>query len=250
MSTPEDARATRLAREIEHHRRIAARAEVVWNWDSPAGRRRAQRRAELFASLGALRPGRRVLEVGCGTGIFLEMAARSGAGIQAFDLSTDLLARARERVGALPNVTLACGNAEEMPYAASSFDAVYGSSILHHLDLERALGEVHRVLRPGGSIVFAEPNILNPQVTLMFRVPAVHEYFGVSPDERAFSRFHAARVLRGRGYTDVRVVPFDFLHPSTPTSLVPAAARWGARAEKIPLLREIAGSLLITARKA
>jgi SAM-dependent methyltransferase len=250
MSTQKDARATRLAREIEHHRRIAARAEVVWNWDSPAGRRRAQRRAELFVGLGDLRPGRRVLEVGCGTGIFLEMAARSGAGIQAFDLSTDLLARARERVGALPNVTLACGNAEEMPYAAASFDAVYGSSILHHLDLERALGEVHRVLRPGGSIVFAEPNILNPQVAVMFHLGLTKRYFGVSPDEMAFSRFRAARAMRRAGFVDVRIRPFDFLHPATPAACVGPVARLGGGLERVPLLRELAGSLLISGIKA
>src|SRR6185436_5717281 len=154
----------RLAREIEFHRRIASRAEAVWNWDSPAGRRRARRRADLFVEKGELAPGRRVLELGCGTGIFLEMVARCGASIAAVDLSADLLARARERVKDLPNVRLTRGNAMDMPYPADAFDAVYGSSILHHLDLERALGEVHRVLRPGGRIVFAEPNILNPQV--------------------------------------------------------------------------------------
>ena len=41
-------REARLRREIEFHRRIASRAEEIWNWDSPAGRRRADRRAELF----------------------------------------------------------------------------------------------------------------------------------------------------------------------------------------------------------
>jgi SAM-dependent methyltransferase len=246
----DDRQATRLEREIEHHRRIATRAEVVWNWDSPAGRRRAQRRAELFVAKGGLRPGRRALEVGCGTGIFLERVAASGATITAVDLSTELLARARERVKGMANVALARGNAEEMPYPDRSFDAVYGSSILHHLDLERALREIHRVLRPGGAIVFAEPNILNPQIVFMFRFPPVKERFGVSPDEMAFSRFRAARVLRGLGYTEVQVTPHDFLHPSLPASLVDAAARWGTRAEKVPILREIAGSLLIHARKA
>ena len=239
----------RLDREIEFHRQIADRAEIVWNWDSPSGRRRAARRSEIFAREGGLRPGQRALEVGCGTGIFLEAAATTGADIVALDLSADLLAQARARVAAAGKVRLSLGNAEQMPFRDSSFDAVYGSSILHHLNIDAALAEVHRVLRPGGRIVFAEPNILNPQVAVMFHLGLTKKYFGVSPDEMAFSRFRAARALRSAGFAEVAVKPFDFLHPATPARAIDAVARVGRALEAIPLLREIAGSMLITAMK-
>ncbi|HYN04741.1 MAG TPA: class I SAM-dependent methyltransferase, partial [Vicinamibacteria bacterium] len=177
---------SRLQREIEHHREIAERAEVIWNWDSPSGRRRADRRARIFVERGGLSAGRLALELGCGTGIFLQKVACSGARIVGLDLSADLLSRAHARLAGAPNVVLHRGNAEQMPYAASSFDAVYGSSVLHHLDLDRALSEVFRVLRPGGRCVFTEPNILNPQVAVMFHLGLTKRYFGVSPDEMAF----------------------------------------------------------------
>jgi len=247
--SPEQARADRLAREIEHHRQIADRAELIWNWDSPSGRRRAQRRSELFAELAELRPGRLALELGCGTGIFLEKAAESGARIVGIDLSLDLLAAARARAAALGNVRLTSGNAELLPYPDGTFDAVYGSSVLHHLDLDRALGQAARVLKPGGLLAFAEPNILNPQVAVMFRLGLTKRYFGVSPDEMAFSRFRAARALRAAGFEAVRVRAFDFLHPATPARLIGAVARLGRGLERVPLVREAAGSLLITARK-
>jgi len=239
----------RLAREIEHHRQIADRAEIIWNWDSPAGRRRADRRARIFVETGGLGPGRRALELGCGTGVFLEKVAPCGADIHGLDLSEDLLAKARVRLAAVRNVTLHQGNAEQSPFPAADFDVVYGSSVLHHLDLDAALREIHRVLRPGGRLVFTEPNIVNPQVAVMFHLGLTKHYFGVSPDEMAFSRWKARRALVRAGFQEVSVTPFDFLHPSTPESRLDGIARFGELLERTPLLREIAGSLIVSARR-
>jgi len=240
----------RLAREIEHGRKIASNAETVWFWESPAGRRRADRRAELFIEHGRLAPGRRALELGCGTGVFLERVARSGASLHGLDLSEDLLEKARARVAGLGNVVLDRGNAEALPYPEGHFDAVYGSSILHHLDLDAALAEAHRVLRHGGRVVFAEPNILNPQVLLMFRFGPLKQRFGVSPDEMAFSRFRARRALERAGFAEVAVEPFDFLHPAIPAGLVERGLAASLALERVPLVREIAGSMLMRARRA
>jgi SAM-dependent methyltransferase len=142
------------------------------------------------------------------------------------------------------------GNAEASPYPAGHFDAVYGSSILHHLELDAALAEAHRVLRPGGRVVFAEPNILNPQVLLMFRFPPLKERFGVTPDEMAFSRFGARRALERAAFVDVAVEPFDFLHPSIPEAWVERGLAASRALERLPLVREIAGSMLMRARRA
>jgi ubiquinone/menaquinone biosynthesis C-methylase UbiE len=243
------AAAERLAREIEFHRSIADRAERVWNWESAAGRRRAQRRAQMYVEHALLAPGRLALEVGCGTGLFLDRVAECGATIHALDLSTHLLAKARARLAGRTHVSVECGNAEQMPYPDGTFDAVYGSSVLHHLDLDRALREVFRVLRPGGRMVFTEPNILNPQVAVMFHVDATREYFGVSLDEMAFSRFRAVRTARAVGFLQASARPFDFLHPSVPAAVVAAVSRAGALLEQIPLVREFGGSLLIRATK-
>lgn len=237
----------RLRREIEHHRELAGRrTEEIWGWDTPAGRVRADRRARLFIELGGIVPGARVLELGCGTGEFTRRVAPEGAHLAAFDLSADLLAKARARV--LTGASFLRGDAQVLPFKSGAFDAVYGCSILHHLDVETALGEVRRVLRPGGRLVFSEPNLLNPQVALMFKVRALRPRFGVSEDEMAFTRRYVSGLLESLGFARVSVRYFDFLHPATPAPLVAGLASLGERLEAVPGLRAIAGSMLIHAQ--
>ena len=238
----------RLRREIEHHRDLAGRnTEEIWGWDSPAGRVRADRRARLFIELDKITSGARILELGCGTGEFTRRVAPSRARLVALDLSTDLLRKARERVPS--SVRFMIGDAHLLPFDSGAFDAVYGCSVLHHLDVEVALREVRRVLRPGGHLVFSEPNLLNPQVALMFKVRALRRRFGVSEDEMAFTRRHVMSLLHRLGFTCISVRQFDFLHPSTPTSFVAPLAWLGERLETVPGLRAIAGSMLIHAER-
>jgi ubiquinone/menaquinone biosynthesis C-methylase UbiE len=141
------------------------------------------------------------------------------------------------------------GDAMRLPFGDASFDVVYGCSILHHLDPELALAEVRRVLRPGGRLVFSEPNLMNPQVLLMFKCGPLKPYLQVSPDEMAFTRGRIARVLHRLGFNSVSVRYFDFLHPATPRALLPLAAPLTERLERVPGLRAISGSLLIHAER-
>ena len=60
----------RIEREIVHGREISQDAEAVWNWSSPAGRVRAERRAAFFVKYGHITGRDNVLEIGAGTGLF------------------------------------------------------------------------------------------------------------------------------------------------------------------------------------
>ena len=231
---------------MTHHRDLAGRAtEEIWGWDTPAGHVRADRRARLFIELGGIGRGARVLEIGCGTGEFTRRVAPEGASLVALDLSADLLAKARARVPS--GARFLRGDAHRLPFETGAFDAIYGCSILHHLDVEAALREARRVLRPGGRLVVSEPNLLNPQVALMFKVRALRRCFSVSEDEMAFTRRYVSRLLHGLGFARVSVRYFDFLHPATPARLVASLASLGNWLETVPGLRVIAGSMLVHA---
>ncbi|HZV01690.1 MAG TPA: methyltransferase domain-containing protein [Planctomycetota bacterium] len=239
--------ATRHEAEIEHGAKIASDADSVWGWSSPAGQRRALRRAELLLSRAGARKGARILELGCGIGIFTELLGRSSeATFVGVDISHDLLRRARERC---PKAAFERGAIEALPHPAATFDAVIGSSVLHHLELGPALSEVRRVLKPGGRFVVAEPNMLNPQIMIQKNVPFVKRLAGDTPDETAFFRWRIARDLERAGFSAIEIEPYDFLHPMVPAPLIGGVALLGNVLERLPLLREFAGSLIISAAR-
>jgi 2-polyprenyl-3-methyl-5-hydroxy-6-metoxy-1,4-benzoquinol methylase len=240
---------TRAEREIQHGIKLAhAGAEEVWGWGTPAGQRRAARRGRWIADGAGLKPGMRVLEVGCGTGNFTAMFAESGAHILAVDISPELLVLARERGLPEERVTFLEKRFEDCELHGP-FDAVIGSSVLHHLDVTTSVTKIFDLLKPGGVFSFAEPNMLNPQIAIQKNISWIKERLGDSPDETAFVRWRLASQLRQIGYCDVSLTPFDWLHPLTPSPLIGVVRLMGHCVEKVPLLREFAGSLYIRARR-
>ena len=235
--------------EIAHSRKIAEHGESIWGWSTAAGRRRAERRAALLVELSALTSQQRVLELGCGTGIFTDKLAGCGAYLTAVDISAELLSWAQRRLNGVKNATLVLADGESLPFHDEMFDAVVGSSILHHLPLKSSLTEIRRILRPGGKLAFAEPNMMNPQILIQKNVPVVKRWLGDSPDESAFIRWRLKRKLLSVGFENIVIKPYDFLHPLTPGLAVPLVDQMGRLAEKIPILRQIAGSLIIGASR-
>jgi ubiquinone/menaquinone biosynthesis C-methylase UbiE len=116
--------------------------------------------APLLERLGGRTAGARVLEVGCGRGVGSEIIlTRFGAReVVAFDLDLDMVSRARRRLARWRDrVSFEVGDATRIPAPDAHFDAVFDFGIIHHVpDWREAIGEVSRVLRPGGRFCFEE----------------------------------------------------------------------------------------------
>lgn len=169
--------AARVQRERHAHaaddvlgRSVGLKDRFPHIWSYPA-RRRID--AETARYLQDVR-GRRVLDLGCGRGQRSLALLRRGALVSGIDLSPVYVAEARQaaRSAGHPESSFAfvTGDAHTLPYAEGSFDLVVGDGILHHLDLRRALAEVHRVLTPGGRALFFEPLLDNPLLKLFRRL--------------------------------------------------------------------------------
>lgn len=117
--------------------------------------------APLLERLGGRTQGEHVLEVGCGRGVGTEIILErfDAAHVTAFDLDPAMVQRAQRRLRRhVPGrVALSVGNVTGIESPDGEFDAVFDFGIIHHVpDWRAALGEIGRVLRPGGRFYFEE----------------------------------------------------------------------------------------------
>ena len=119
-------------------------------------------------SLGALRPGERVLDIGCGAGMDTLVAAQmvgADGTVTGIDMTPAMVAKARRSVAAtgLANVTIVEGSAEDLPFESASFDVVISNGVIDLIpDKDAVFSEIARVLRPGGRIQLADVTIQRP----------------------------------------------------------------------------------------
>lgn len=161
---------SRLQRELEWQEHASARRRALNRilYDPPAFDGVTQ---VAFAFLDP-QPGERVLDLGSGEGKETAQLARLGADVVSVDLSYAYLLQARARLANQTNARFdfVQADAAHLPFAAGVFRLIYGKAILHHLDLNMAQREVHRLLSPGGRAAFAEPLVHAPLFWLARRV--------------------------------------------------------------------------------
>jgi ubiquinone/menaquinone biosynthesis C-methylase UbiE len=120
-------------------------------------RSRVEQARRMLASV-PLEGARDYLEVGCGTGAVTRFAA-SELGLRAIgiDIDPEQIATARSEAAGVASVRFAEADAARLPFEDGSFDVVLSFMATHHIgDPDAALGEVARVLRPGGQFVYAD----------------------------------------------------------------------------------------------
>ena len=109
-----------------------------------------------------------ILDYGCGVGSFAEKVTKySPRKITGIDISEISINKAKKKAKELNiNINYKVGNCEKTSLDQNSFDIVYGTGILHHLEINKCLDEIHRILRPKGNLLFIEPLGTNPIINL------------------------------------------------------------------------------------
>jgi ubiquinone/menaquinone biosynthesis C-methylase UbiE len=102
-----------------------------------------------------------ILDAGCGRGFYVKLFAklegiRTIAGV---DINPDYVAQAKEITNNFPQVQIQHASLETLPFANASFDFIVCSEVIEHVpDESKVLRELHRVLKPGGTLVVTVPN--------------------------------------------------------------------------------------------
>ena len=140
--------------------------------------------------------GARVLDLGCGRGELSLELLDHGAAVVGVDISTTYIdesrARAQQGNHGKERAEFRVMDAHALELDSASFDLVTGRGILHHLDLDVCLAEIHRVLRPGGRALFVEPLAGNPLLRLFRRLtPAAR-----TSDEKPLSGRDLQRIAK------------------------------------------------------
>lgn len=158
-----------------------------------------ERLIDAFAQLSGLAPGARVVDLGCGSGVFTDALQRRGYRCTGVDLSPKLIAIAQ---GKYKDIDFMTGDIEALPFADGSFDGVLLSGVVHHLpELSRCAAEVYRILRPGGAFVAFDPNRMNPFMYLYRdRSSPFYSSVGVTENERPVLAGEIATVFEKAGF--------------------------------------------------
>lgn len=122
----------------------------------------------LWSAVQAAAVGKTVLEYGCAKGERSFELAPTAAWVDGIDISDVAIDQASQRAAAegVTNTRFTVGDAQNTPYADETFDVVFGSGIIHHLDTEKSLREIYRILKPGGVAIFKEPLGCNVVINL------------------------------------------------------------------------------------
>ena len=126
------------------------------------------------------------LDYGCGDGEYLIKISekiKAGIGIDISKKEIEIAETKRNSKG-IRNICFYVMNAMHTNFSDATFDIIHGNAILHHLDLEKSLHEIKRILKKEGTAVFVEPLSINPVIELYRKLtPNIR-----TPDEQPFRR--------------------------------------------------------------
>jgi 2-polyprenyl-3-methyl-5-hydroxy-6-metoxy-1,4-benzoquinol methylase len=188
--------------------------------------------------------GARILEVGCGTGALSVHLALRGALVTGIDVSAENVSLAQRRAranGVADRARFTAVPVEDVDEPDGTYDAIIGNQVLHHFELEEAMPNIRRLLRPGGRAVFCEPVLLLPDAMRDLRdTPLVKRVLPKrvdTPTERSVSASDVS-IIR-RTFPAMTLHPFHlFLRVQNFVELSDAAFRRLAAVDRF-LLRRI-----------
>ena len=189
-------------------------------------------------------PGERILELGAGSGLWTEhltATLRGESSITAAVFNEELLQSSSTDLANTEFVYVQ--SLADLP--AGQFDYIVGTLILSHKLYPQTLGALYRLLKPGGQVLFFEPNYWNPQVLLKNLFRPLGRWVGATLSDAGMRRYDLMKRASHQGFTNIEIIPYDIIHPRLPKSLLPQVQSASFLLEHACLIRELCGTLYI-----
>jgi SAM-dependent methyltransferase len=215
----------------------------------PVDSRYLQRHVDALVRFGGISTHHRILEVGCGMGRYTLLLASRGFRVEGLDLSPVLIEKLRTYGGRSFDVPLYAADIEHPPAElAGSFDVVVALFALHHMeDLPGAFRAMRGLLKPGGRVVFLEPNPYNPLFYLQMLTTPGMSWAG----DKGLLKMRRRLLfdgLREAGFESPEMMRFGFLPPFAVNAHL--GGRLEAVLERMPFWRPLLPFQLFRARRA
>ncbi|MBU0754132.1 MAG: class I SAM-dependent methyltransferase [Planctomycetes bacterium] len=209
MSTSE-----RTRQEIALHKTVGRQYKVRYRFPFAMAFQEERNKIILDLLAGETDEETQVLDLGCGTGVMIEALSSRFSSILGLDASMEMMTAVNRNPGNAPKppIKLIQGDIEALPFENESLERVVCRSILHHAgSLERSLQEVHRVLKPRGKLIVAEPMNDNP-LPRMARWIVRHgkSYGKIHTIDKAFMAPHLKAKMREAGFVVDQEVRYGF----------------------------------------
>ena len=242
-----------------------------WYLRSRVTRHMVVRRFREVLTHADLHSGQRVLDLGCGWAYGTNWARSLGCKVSGIDLGHDQLSWARRAMPGAIDLGLVRTNARQMPYADTTFDRAFSVEMMEHVfrpDRPRVLGEIARVLKPGGRVAISTPNSASPVEVakhLVMRWPALRNrlpsacFPEATDDPGTYHpyRYHHPLTLdelhgglEGAGFRVLGVKHFLWIFKTLPDALLAPSAGAEWLAEQTPLLNRLGATTLVWAERA
>ena len=214
--------------------------------DTEFNKMKVKRKIEMASQHVSLSSPAKLLEVGCGTGVYTDELRKINSGMVAVDISPKMMATAVKKY---PSVNFMQMDTKNLGFKDCSFDVVFSAFLLQHVNAKSTIQEMYRILKSGGYLVAFVPNILNPIHYGRARNCLVRAVVKETSQSEDFTRWQWVRILSSLGYGEITVRPISFDSPHTPMFLAKTVIFISSILERMPIVREFAGSLMIIGRK-